>query len=39
MLPDALSGNLCSLHEGVDRACMAVQIKLNSKGVKLDHQF
>ena len=39
MLPDALSGNLCSLHEGVDRACMAVQIKLNFKGVKLDHQF
>ena len=23
MLPDALSGDLCSLHENVDRACMA----------------
>jgi len=39
MLPDALSGDLCSLHEGVDRACMAVRIKLNSKGAKLDHEF
>ena len=26
MLPDRLSGDLCSLHEGVDRACMAVRI-------------
>lgn len=39
MLPDALSGDLCSLHEGVDRACMAVRITLNSKGVKLGHEF
>ena len=39
MLPDALSGDLCSLHEGVDRACMAVRIKLNAKGAKLDHEF
>ena len=39
MLPDALSGNLCSLHEGVDRACMSVCIKLSAEGTKLDHQF
>ncbi len=39
MLPDALSGNLCSLHEGVDRACIVVRIVLNSKGKKLDHEF
>lgn len=39
MLPDALSGDLCSLHEGVDRACMAVRIKLSNKGIKLGHEF
>ena len=39
MLPDALSGDLCSLHEGVDRACLAVRMVLNSKGVKLSHEF
>ena len=39
MLPDALSGDLCSLHQGVERACMAVRIKLNAKGAKLDHEF
>ncbi|GHA59532.1 ribonuclease R [Amylibacter ulvae] len=39
MLPDALSGDLCSLHEGVDRACMAVRIVLDSKGEKLHHEF
>ncbi len=25
MLPDRLSGDLCSLHEGVPRACLAVR--------------
>ncbi|MBC6442999.1 MAG: ribonuclease R [Rhodobacteraceae bacterium] len=39
MLPDVLSGDLCSLHEGVDRACLAVRIRLNSIGEKLDHEF
>ena len=39
MLPDALSGDLCSLHEGVDRACMAVRIVLNSAGDRLHHEF
>ncbi|MEO1562124.1 MAG: ribonuclease R [Pseudomonadota bacterium] len=39
MLPDALSGDLCSLHEGVDRACIACRIVLDSKGEKLRHDF
>ena len=39
MLPDALSGDLCSLHEGEDRACIAVRIVLNAKGKKLNHEF
>jgi ribonuclease R len=39
MLPDALSGDLCSLHEGVDRACMAVRMVLDADGNKLSHRF
>lgn len=39
MLPDALSGDLCSLHEGKDRACIAVRIVLDAKGKKLGHEF
>ena len=39
MLPDALSGDLCSLHEGVDRACVAVRMRIDAKGEKLDHRF
>jgi ribonuclease R len=39
MLPDALSGDLCSLHEGVDRACLALRIVLNAAGKRLDHEF
>lgn len=39
MLPDRLSGDLCSLHEGVPRACIAVRMVLNSKGQKTGHQF
>ncbi|MEL7182553.1 MAG: ribonuclease R [Pseudomonadota bacterium] len=39
MLPDALSGNLCSLHEGVDRACIAVRIRIREDGTTLDHVF
>ncbi len=39
MLPDALSGDLCSLHEGVDRACIALRIVLNMAGDKLSHEF
>ncbi|MEM9786442.1 MAG: ribonuclease R [Pseudomonadota bacterium] len=39
MLPDRLSGDLCSLHEGVERACLAVSMRLDAKGNKIDHQF
>lgn len=39
MLPDRISGDLCSLHEGVPRACLAVWMKLDAKGAKLSHRF
>ena len=39
MLPDVLSGDLCSLHEHVDRACMAVRMVLDAQGVKIAHTF
>ncbi|MEI6099600.1 MAG: ribonuclease R [Alphaproteobacteria bacterium] len=39
MLPDVLSGDLCSLHENVDRACMAVRMVINAQGVKIGHRF
>ena len=39
MLPDVLSGDLCSLHEHVDRACMAVRMVLNEGGAKIAHTF
>ncbi|MFV0491003.1 MAG: ribonuclease R [Pseudorhodobacter sp.] len=39
MLPDILSGDLCSLHEGVDRPCMAVRIVLDSQGRKRTYRF
>ena len=39
MLPDRLSGDLCSLHEGVDRACVAVAMRIDAAGNKIDHQF
>ncbi|MBN2907797.1 MAG: ribonuclease R [Rhodobacteraceae bacterium] len=39
MLPDRLSGDLCSLHEGVPRACVAVRIKIDAQGQKLSHRF
>ncbi|MDN5786156.1 ribonuclease R [Pseudorhodobacter sp.] len=39
MLPDVLSGDLCSLHENVDRACMAVRMVLDAHGRKLSHRF
>lgn len=32
MLPDRLSGDLCSLHEGVPRPCVAVQMVLDRTG-------
>jgi len=39
MLPDTLSGDLCSLHENVDRACMAVRMVLDGQGRKISHRF
>ena len=39
MLPDRLSGDLCSLHEGVPRACLAVRMKLDASGQKIGHRF
>ncbi|WGW05138.1 ribonuclease R [Tropicibacter oceani] len=39
MLPDRLSGDLCSLHEGVPRACVAVRMRINAMGEKLDQRF
>ncbi|MEZ5713923.1 MAG: ribonuclease R [Paracoccaceae bacterium] len=39
MLPDRLSGDLCSLHEGVERACLAVRIQIDAQGQKRGHRF
>ena len=39
MLPDILSGDLCSLHEHVDRACLAVRMVLDAQGNKRAHRF
>jgi ribonuclease R len=39
MLPDVLSGDLCSLHENVDRACLAVRMRLDAQGAKISHRF
>ncbi|HSF64266.1 MAG TPA: ribonuclease R, partial [Paracoccaceae bacterium] len=39
MLPDRLSGDLCSLHAGVDRACLAVRMRIDAQGEKISHRF
>lgn len=39
MLPDILSGDLCSLHEGVDRPVIAVRMRLDAQGNKTSHSF
>jgi ribonuclease R len=39
MLPDILSGDLCSLHEGVERACLAVAMRIDAQGNKISHEF
>ena len=39
MLPDVLSGDLCSLHEGVERACLAVAMRIDAEGTKISHTF
>lgn len=39
MLPDTLSGDLCSLHENVDRACLAVEMRIDAQGNKTSQRF
>ncbi|MBY6154700.1 ribonuclease R [Vannielia litorea] len=39
MLPDRLSGDLCSLHEGVPRACIAVKMRVDAHGELVDWSF
>ncbi|MGA0541021.1 ribonuclease R [Neotabrizicola sp. VNH66] len=39
MLPDVLSGDLCSLHEHVDRPCLAVRMRISADGAKIGHRF
>jgi ribonuclease R len=39
MLPDILSGDLCSLHDHADRPCLAVRIRINAQGRKLGQSF
>ena len=39
MLPERLSADLCSLMEGVDRACLAVEIVFDKEGRKKSHRF
>jgi len=39
MLPEELSADLCSLHVGVDRPCMAVRMVLDAQGNKIAHRF
>ncbi|MEM8842603.1 MAG: ribonuclease R, partial [Pseudomonadota bacterium] len=35
MLPEALSADLCSLHHGVDRPCIAMRLVLDARGEKI----
>lgn len=39
MLPEELSADLCSLKEGVDRACLAVRMVFDKRGHKRHHEF
>ncbi|MFV0243825.1 MAG: ribonuclease R [Qingshengfaniella sp.] len=39
MLPDRLSGDLCSLHEGVPRAVIALQMRIDAEGNRIGHAF
>jgi ribonuclease R len=39
MLPEALSNDLCSLKEGVDRPCLAVRMVFDKHGAKRAHRF
>ena len=39
MLPDRLSGDLCSLHEGLTRPVIAVRLRIGPDGAKVGHSF
>ncbi|MEM9318059.1 MAG: ribonuclease R [Pseudomonadota bacterium] len=39
MLPERLSGDLCSLHEGEPRPVIAVRMVIDAQGQKLAHDF
>jgi ribonuclease R len=39
MIPEALSADLCSLREGVDRAALAVRMVFDANGMKRRHKF
>ena len=39
MLPDRLSGDLCSIHEGIERPCLAVCMTIDKLGKKLKQTF
>ncbi len=39
MLPEVLSAGLCSLIEGVDRACLAARMVFDARGAKRSHRF
>src|SRR5215467_12748699 len=39
MLPEALSADLCSLRENEERACVAVRMVFDARGVKRRHEF
>ncbi|MEM1397104.1 MAG: ribonuclease R [Pseudomonadota bacterium] len=39
MLPERLSNDLCSLREGEDRPCLAVEMQLRKDGTKISHTF
>ncbi len=39
MLPDRLSGDICSLHEGVDRTVLVAEMRIDAQGHKIGHQF
>ncbi|MGB0498751.1 MAG: ribonuclease R [Rubricella sp.] len=39
MLPEQLSGDLCSLHEGVDRPCIALELRIGPQGERRGARF
>jgi len=39
MLPERLSNDLCSLKEGVDRPCLALEMRFDRSGRKISHNF